>query len=162
MASNHYHHNDDHKHDAHDSHHGVVMFKQRFWLITTSLICMAIVANLIIWLWPRQAPPLTLPSYPATLISHGQEIYQLHCASCHGLSGEGMYQASIPALDASMHAWHHPDWQLKQFLRQGLGNMPAVARDWSDDEIHAVLAYIKQWWLPEQLEYQTLSSQQAR
>jgi mono/diheme cytochrome c family protein len=32
--------------------------------------------------------------------------------------------------------------------------MPAVGPEWPDEDITAVLAYVKQWWSPEQRTFQ--------
>lgn len=53
-----------------------------------------------------------------------------------------------------MHAWHHPDSQIAEMIRGGSIPMPAVGPDWSDEDIDSVLAYIKQWWTPEQRAFQ--------
>lgn len=35
-------------------------------------------------------------------------------------------------------------------IRNGGFTMPAIGPDWSDEEITAVIAYIKEWWTPQQ------------
>lgn len=52
------------------------------------------------------------------------------------------------------------DAQIAGFIRNGVGQMPAVGAGWTDEEIDAVLSYIKQWWEPEQLAAQTERSAQ--
>lgn len=120
------------------------------------------IANAVVWFWPRepQPDPVTLPSYPVEQVIHGREIYAAQCSSCHGPAGGGNPAAGIPALDGSMHAWHHPDSQIASFLRNGVGAMPPVGASFSDDEIDAVLAAVKQWWEPDQLAWQTEASRQ--
>lgn len=122
------------------------------------------IVNAVVWFWPRSETGATpvgdLPSYPVEQVAQGRDIYQAVCAACHGPTGSGNPDAGIPALDGSMHAWHHPDSQIAGFLREGVGRMPAVGAGWSDDEIHAVLAYVKQWWDPDQLTWQTEASRQ--
>lgn len=82
----------------------------------------------------------------------GKEIYSANCSVCHGESGAGYAQENIPApaLNGSMHAWHHADDQVIALIRQGGNVMPAVGKDWSDEEVEAVWAYVKQWWTPQQ------------
>ena len=96
------------------------------------------------------AGPLTYPTYTAEQIAQGELYYQANCATCHGATGAGNSRAGIPALDGSMHAWHHPDSQIAAMIRQGGFMMPAVGPDWSDEQITAVTAYIKEWWTPQQ------------
>lgn len=82
----------------------------------------------------------------------GKTIYQANCASCHGAEGAGYAAVGIPApaVNGSEHAWHHPDEQILALIRQGGNMMPAVGADWSDEELKAVWAYVKQWWTPQQ------------
>lgn len=81
----------------------------------------------------------------------GQMIYDVNCASCHGANGEGYASVqNAPALNGSEHAWHHPDGQILSLIRQGGNMMPAVGANWSDEEVEAVWAYVKQWWTPQQ------------
>jgi len=98
----------------------------------------------------RDAGPLTYPTYTDAQIQQGEVHYQANCASCHGVTGTGNSRASIPALDASMHAWHHSDALIATMIRQGGFMMPAVGPDWSDEQITEVIAYIKEWWTPRQ------------
>ncbi len=61
-----------------------------------------------------------------------------------------------PPHDESGHTWHHPDRVLFAITRNGLvppyapegyaSDMPAYAGRLSDDEIWAVLAFIKSRW----------------
>ena len=61
-----------------------------------------------------------------------------------------------PPHDESGHTWHHPDHVLFGITKRGLvppyapagykSDMPAFADQLSDDEIWAVLAYIKGHW----------------
>lgn len=93
---------------------------------------------------------LTYPTYTQEQINQGEILYQANCATCHGSEGRGNSRAVIPALDHSMHAWHHPDSQIAGMIRNGGFTMPAIGPDWSDEEITAVIAYIKEWWTPQQ------------
>lgn len=94
----------------------------------------------------------------------GQRAYAEACASCHGDNLEGqpnwrVRQANgrlpAPPHDETGHTWHHPDQQLFQITKLGIeaiapegyeSDMPGFADSLSDDEIWAVLAYIKSTW----------------
>jgi mono/diheme cytochrome c family protein len=110
--------------------------------------------------WPAaaaaQQPDPQLPGL-------GREIYATHCAACHGenLEGQPNWQAPLPdgkmpapPLDASGHAPHHPEQQLFQVVKGGMASvnggkptdMPAFEGVLSDEEIGAVLAYIRSHW----------------
>ena len=90
------------------------------------------------------------PEYTDEMIARGEDIFQANCAACHGSGGAGDPSAGVPALDSSMHAWHHPDSQIASLVRNGGVRMPAIGSGWSDTDIEAVLAYVKQWWRPDQ------------
>jgi len=100
------------------------------------------------------------------LVAHGQTVYEKHCAACHGLRLEGQpnWQTRLPSgrmpappHDASGHTWHHPDELLFGMTKEGIvpgkyappgyqSDMPAFGGTLSDDDIWAVLAYIKSRW----------------
>jgi len=100
------------------------------------------------------------------LVAHGQVVYEKHCAACHGLRLEGQpnWQTRLPSgrmpappHDASGHTWHHPDELLFGMTKDGIvpgkyappgyqSDMPAFAGTLSDEDIWAVLAYIKSRW----------------
>jgi len=104
------------------------------------------------------------PPDPATL-ALGQKLYSQHCGACHGMKLEGQpsWQRKLPngrmpapPHDESGHTWHHTDEVLFGITKLGLvppyappgyqSDMPAFAGTLSDQEIRAVLAYIKSHW----------------
>ncbi len=102
-----------------------------------------------------------------TLVALGGEVYQAHCAACHGvrLEGEPDWRRPLPSgglpappHDASGHTWHHPDTLLFRYTKEGgqalvgprfQSNMPGFGNVLSDREIWAALAYIKAQWPPD-------------
>jgi mono/diheme cytochrome c family protein len=104
------------------------------------------------------SPPSLSPQ--ATI---GKPLYLQNCASCHGPNGEGQWRSQgvlgAPAHNTDGHTWDHPDSQLLLFIRNGLQAagkyaMPPFSQKLKDAEILAILAYIKGWWTPEQLNKQ--------
>ncbi|WP_028601092.1 c-type cytochrome [Ottowia thiooxydans] len=98
----------------------------------------------------------------------GAKIYAQQCAACHGAKGEGQPnwrdqgpdgQLPAPPHDPSGHTWHHPDEQLFAITKHGLAQlikqpgyrtaMPIYSGILNDDEIVAVLSWIKAQWPPE-------------
>lgn len=98
-------------------------------------------------------------------VARGETLYAQECASCHGKRLEGQTRnwrqrlpdGSIPAPphDASGHTWHHPDTMLFEITKYGRlkaartsvrSNMPAFEKKLSDEEIWAVLSFIKRQW----------------
>lgn len=129
----------------------------RWWLFGLFVVA-GVVANVIVWFRPfggsTSGARLDYPTYPPSVVSAGEVLYQANCSGCHGAGGEGDATAGVPALDASMHAWHHADSFYARQIREGGIAMPAVAPQWSDQELAAVLAYVKQWWEPRQRAFQ--------
>ena len=100
----------------------------------------------------------------AEIVAAGMAIYAENCAACHGedLAGEPNWQdrdadgyLPAPPHDETGHTWHHPTAQLFEITKFGtealVGNgyksrMAGYGGILSDDEILAVLAYIKSTW----------------
>lgn len=107
--------------------------------------------------------------------THGRDLYLEHCASCHGrdLEGEADWQRRLPdgrmaapPHDATGHTWHHPDRVLFGIVKEGpvpgkfappghVSNMPGFAGVLTDEDIRAVLDYIKGAWLERERSYQS-------
>ena len=105
----------------------------------------------------------------ARRVTRGKQIYDRHCASCHGarLEGQANWKVKLPngrlpapPHDASGHTWHHSDAILFGITKHGLvpgkyappnyqSDMPGYEKTLSDADIWAVLAYIKSSWPPE-------------
>jgi mono/diheme cytochrome c family protein len=97
-------------------------------------------------------------------VAQGQQIYTTYCASCHGVNLEGQpdWQQKnpdgslrAPPHDETGHTWHHGDSALIESIKLGGARLPAntgisampVYKDiLTDQEITAVLAYIKSTW----------------
>jgi mono/diheme cytochrome c family protein len=131
---------------------------------------LVVVAAFGTWGWQLQAGnpsggPVEVLGEPvdAGTIALGQEIYAVHCGSCHGASLEGEPdwmergpegRMPAPPHDASGHTWHHSDQDLLMITREGLealvpgydSDMPAFGAVLSDAETVAVLAFIKSTW----------------
>lgn len=109
-------------------------------------------------------PPITdgpppVPALDPDVVARGADIYTRSCAACHGgdLSGQenwrtanpdGSYPA--PPHDSSGHTWHHTDQLLFEIIDVGLdlpiSRMPAFGDHLDDDEIVAVVDFIKSHW----------------
>ncbi len=113
--------------------------------------------------YERLRGPAAAAPDPARL-AFGGALYGEHCAACHGADLEGQANwrkrdsnglLPAPPHDETGHTWHHPDPQLFEITKHGTAAL--VGSDYqtamgpfsevlSDDEIRAVLAYIKSRW----------------
>jgi S-disulfanyl-L-cysteine oxidoreductase SoxD len=136
-------------------------------LIGATLVLL-LAAVIIISLEPRVESPAN-PDDPQQ-VARGQAVYVQYCMACHGaqLEGEPNWRQRLPSgrlpappHDASGHTWHHSDEMLFGMTKYGLvpgkyappgheSDMPAFGGILSDEDIWAVLAYIKASW-PEEL-----------
>lgn len=132
-------------------------------LRTLILVAAAGLAAAAVVMWRDHAAPGTAAPDQAA-IAFGQRVYDQNCASCHGAALQGQPDWKIPnengryrapPHDETGHTWHHADALLERIIRQGsaavVGNgyesdMPGFAGILSEDEIAAVLSYIKSTW----------------
>lgn len=113
-------------------------------------------------------------------VALGRTIYEGNCASCHGAKFEGQPdwrsrkpdgRLPAPPHDASGHTWHHTDSDLFGIIKKGItayappgyeSDMPVFAGTLPDDQIWAVLAYIKRSWPPNIRKEQQRRTEAAR
>lgn len=116
------------------------------------------------------APPP--PDLDAAAIATGEELYRQNCASCHGVdlagnpdwktpNADGSYPP--PPHDSSGHTWHHGDQFLVDLIRDGLdlpiSRMPSFGDQLTDDQLTAILEYLKSNWGPDERAFQWEISQ---
>ena len=107
-----------------------------------------------------------------TSVQQGKQVYGQYCAACHGTDGQGQFpdapvmpdetgRYGAPPHNEVGHTWHHDDALLFRYVQQGgMGDpdafypMPPFGDQLSDDEIIAVIAYIKTMWTDDQRMYQ--------
>lgn len=116
-----------------------------FALLTFGILLVLVVVFVI---RPTAGVPSQANDGPATS-TDGQVLYDAYCAACHGQDGE----AVIPdarILNANGETWLLSDDEIEQMIRNGSELMPAMGSDFSDEQVEAVITYIKAWWTPEQ------------
>ena len=148
---------------------------KRIWFILPILIGLLLVVASFIW---RNVPTselitingITVPALPTLdpeLIAQGEPLYAQHCASCHGTNLEGVPDWKIiqpdgkllpPPHDSSGHTWHHPDELLLSVIAEegdpSISDMPGFLDVLADEEMIAVLTFIKSSWDQEEREFQ--------
>lgn len=133
----------------------------------SATIALALFAATAIWLILTQTEKtgMLLEPEDQQAVAAGKAVYVAQCASCHGSNLEGQPDWKSPGSDGLMpapphdetgHTWHHPDEVLFNITKlgvvkaAGLSNyesaMPAYEELLSDEEIVAVLSYIKSTW----------------
>jgi S-disulfanyl-L-cysteine oxidoreductase SoxD len=94
----------------------------------------------------------------------GRHAYRLYCSSCHGrlLQGQAHWQLRdkdaykrAPAHDETGHTWQHSDEELFHITKYGRAEsapqdmvsfMPAFKDRLTDEQILAIIAFIKRGW----------------
>lgn len=117
------------------------------------------------------------PDSSSGQIREGRKIYEQHCAACHGWQGEGTAdwkkpdekgEMPPPPHDETGHTWRHSDAMLFEMIAEGWQHpfnksdrltMPAFKDILSDQEIKAVIEYLRTLWTEEQRGYQQDESQ---
>jgi mono/diheme cytochrome c family protein len=104
-------------------------------------------------------------------VARGEELYQANCAACHGGAIGGDIADIPPPHNAEGHTWHHEDCLLLEIVQDGMPRrpglpedaptMPAFGDELSEEDIRAMLAFIKTWWTEDQLEFQQQVTEQA-
>ena len=130
-------------------------------MLALAVVAATIVALAAVWLATSEPKQIAL----------GRQLYADHCASCHGNNLEGQPDWMIrlpngrlpaPPHDASGHTWHHADDELFLITKRGLAaivadyesDMPAFEGVLSNEEIRAILAFIKSIWPERERDYQ--------
>ncbi len=155
-----------------------MMRRRLLWIACTALGLAVGIGGAVAWWLTRPGTPKIDPD-DVTQVALGQTVYAAQCARCHGanLEGQPNWQERLangrlpaPPHDASGHTWHHPNAQLFGITKHGLApyvpagyqsDMPAFDGTLSDEQIAAVLAFIKSKWPAEIRERQTRINAQA-
>lgn len=139
---------------------------RRHVVVAVCVLALTAVGGTLVW-WQHvdqtQVPVSLEPSQP-DVVALGGSIYSEHCVSCHGsnLEGQPNWQQRLengrlpaPPHDETGHTWHHPDQVLFELTKYGPAalvgvnyesDMPGFESTLRDQEIIAVLSYIKSRW----------------
>ena len=123
---------------------------------------------LLLFRGPAGATDVALQPNDDAVVAEGERVYAETCAACHGAALEGQPDwrtrgadglMPAPPHDAMGHTWHHDDATLFALTKHGLAGilgedapdsaMPAYEGILTDEEILAVLSYIKSTWPPD-------------
>lgn len=144
------------------------------------IAAIVVIAAASYWFTNRAEEPgfRLLPDNPE-ITTRGSEIYAAQCASCHGANLEGQPnwrerradgRLPAPPHDKTGHTWHHTDAVLFDLVKRGpsavigsgyQSDMPGYKEVLMDEDIVAVLSYIKSTW-PEEIRSQHNSRNRAK
>jgi len=142
------------------------MRKSTGLLLGAAAVAAAIAAGWMFWPSPSAG---RADANDARQVALGATVYRDNCASCHGANLEGQPDWTTrkpdgrfpaPPHDETGHTFHHPDDTLFGLTKLGLkpplapagyqSDMPAFGPVLTDEQIWAVLAFIKSRW-PEKI-----------
>jgi mono/diheme cytochrome c family protein len=142
------------------------------------LFVLAFAAGGLVWRMSLDRPSADPDN--AAQVARGEKIYAAHCANCHGAKLQGQPdwmtrkadgRLPAPPHDQNGHTWHHSDDLLFGIVKKGVtayanpgyqSDMPAYEGVLPDDDIQAVLAFIKNSWPKDIQDRQRAISHAAR
>ncbi len=80
------------------------------------------------------------PAWAANMVN-GQQLFNMHCAACHGARGEGV-NPDAPKFRAGERL-DQPDMVLMQSVKTGKKTMPPFFGILQDNQILDILAYVR-------------------
>ena len=135
--------------------------------LVAAMLGASVLAILALFLFraPAGAAGVALRPDDGAVVVLGERVYADNCAACHGAALEGQPDwrspdadglMPAPPHDATGHTWHHDDATLFALTKHGLAGilgddapesaMPAYDGVLTDDQIVAVLSFIKSTW----------------
>jgi mono/diheme cytochrome c family protein len=121
-----------------------------FWIVTLILAfsSLALAHDNTGWIAPVEAKKMKNPIKPEKAsIEKGKVIYEMKCASCHGVKGDGKGPAGTglspkPANFRESHGEKMTDGEHFWKIATGRGSMPSFAKDLREEERWHVINYI--------------------
>lgn len=111
---------------------------------------------------PDGKPLATIPvPVDAKLLARGRTRFDVHCAVCHGVLGDGASQLALNTSlrkPPSLHLYRGvADGYLYQVISRGFGLMPSYAAELSVQDRWAVVAYVRALQLSQNASLDVLS-----
>jgi len=145
--------------------------------VNCRLLCVA----MLCWQTAAAAPyKAKADAHNPRQVQRGERVYQRFCSICHGrhLQGQPNWRKRkpngklpAPPHDESGHSWHHPDQVLFDMTKFGMvppyapenyrSDMPGWGETLKDEDIWAVIAFIKSRWPQQQRKFQAERNREA-
>lgn len=113
--------------------------------ITQGVAILVLVGMTAVLLWRAsrasclsEGPPPAGASALVARIQHGEQVYNVHCRSCHGVEGVGGFGPSLAGLERKF-----ADEVILDRVRFGAARMPGFDAHLSPEELGDLLAYVK-------------------
>jgi mono/diheme cytochrome c family protein len=105
----------------------------------------AVVAMMPLMGQAQDATPQASPAASNALLSEGEQIFNSVCIACHQPGGKGV-AGIFPALNGNpLITQEDPTYPITTVLN-GRGGMPRFAGTYDNEQIAAVLTYVRQAW----------------
>jgi mono/diheme cytochrome c family protein len=148
---------------------------RRIWFLLLIIFGIILAGAFLIWRNIPSAEPVTIngitvppmPTLNPDWVAQGEPLYAQYCADCHGENLEGVPDWKTvqpdgkllpPPHDSSGHTWHHPDDLLLSVIVGGgdpsYSDMPPFGDILTDEEMNAILTFMKNSWGQEEREFQ--------
>lgn len=76
------------------------------------------------------------------VLAEGREVWSAQCAKCHGAAGGG--GAGVKLADGRAEELHPDVATMVEVVTEGKGAMPSFGGSLSDEEIEAVVRYVRE------------------
>jgi mono/diheme cytochrome c family protein len=121
----------------------------RTWQKTGVLVLALLVLAFPVYMFVEKTRrTAALVSQDAALITGGHQLWNLNCASCHGINGQGV---TAPALNSQQFLQGATDQQIHGIVAGGIPGtaMPAWWNEYggalTDQQIAELVAYLRSW-----------------
>ncbi len=118
--------------------------RQKFWSVLALLA--AVFAVLFIGQATKTEGRVTVP---ASMPGDARATFDAECAKCHGKDGraKSLHAKHVHARDMTNASWQNEvsDERLFNSITKGKGKMPAFGKKLSEDQIDALVRYVRQF-----------------
>lgn len=103
------------------------------------------VAGAIPLIGMAQGEPAATPMSETELLAEGEQIFENVCIACHQADGNGIEGIYLPLNNNPLVTLEDPTVVIATVLN-GRGGMPRFDTTYDDEEIAAIISYIRQEW----------------